>query len=70
MTTTLEMQLLNEICELRMILERIEALLEERLIGIENCLSDEIEAIREYELAKEKGEVELVRLEDMLKETR
>jgi len=40
--------LYKELRELRTILERIETLLEERLIGIEEPLPDEAEAIREY----------------------
>ncbi len=60
--------LYRELCELRSILERIEALLEERLIGIEEPLPDEAEAIREYEDEKKKGKVELVDLEDVLRE--
>ena len=60
--------LYRELRELRTILERIEALLEERLIGIEEPLPDEVEAIREYENEKMKGKVELVDLEDVLRE--
>jgi hypothetical protein len=63
-----EEQLYREIRELRIILEHIEALLEERLIGIEEPLPDEVEAIREYEDEKKKGKVELVNLEDILRE--
>jgi len=59
--------LYRELRELRTILERIEALLEERLIGIEEPLPDEAEAIREYEDEKMKGKVELVDLEDVLR---
>ncbi len=58
----------RELRELRTILERIEALLEERLIGIEEPLPDEAEAMREYEDEKMKGKVELVDLEDVLRE--
>ena len=60
--------LYRELRELRTILERIEALLEERLIGIEEPMPDEVEAIREYEGEKGKGKVELVDLEDVLRE--
>ncbi|MCE4618349.1 MAG: hypothetical protein F7C37_02775 [Desulfurococcales archaeon] len=60
--------LYRELRELRTILERIEALLEERLIGIEEPLPDEAKAIREYEDEKMKGKVELVDLEDVLRE--
>jgi len=60
--------LYRELRELRIILERIEALLEERLIGIEEPLPDEAEAIGEYENEKMKGKVELVDLEEVLRE--
>ncbi|MEB3759600.1 MAG: hypothetical protein GSR81_01980 [Desulfurococcales archaeon] len=65
MTVNKEKLLYNELRELRSILERIEALLEERLIGIEEPLPDEAKAIREYEYEKVKGKVELVDLEDV-----
>ncbi|MEB3778882.1 MAG: hypothetical protein GSR85_01425 [Desulfurococcales archaeon] len=54
--------------ELRAILERIEALLEEQLIAIEEPLSDEVEAIREYKSGEKRGTVELVELDDVLRE--
>ncbi|MCE4608782.1 MAG: hypothetical protein F7B11_01685 [Caldisphaeraceae archaeon] len=68
MTVDKEELLYRELRELKSILERIEALLEERLIGIEEPLPDEAEAIREYENEKMKGKVELVDLEDVLRE--
>lgn len=58
--------LYDELRELRAILERIEALLEERLLGVEEPLPDEVEAIKEYEADKKRGKVELVRLDDVL----
>ncbi|MEB3774009.1 MAG: hypothetical protein GSR86_03670 [Desulfurococcales archaeon] len=67
MTVGKEELLYRELRELRSILERIEALLEERLIGIEEPLSDEVEAIKEYEIDKKRGKVELVDLEDVLR---
>jgi len=63
----LEKQLLEEIRALRATVERIEALLEERLIGIEEPLPDEIKAIEEYESDKREGKVELVKLEDIIR---
>jgi hypothetical protein len=39
---------------LRVILEHIEALLEEHLLGIDELLPDEVEAIKEYEADKRK----------------
>ncbi len=68
MTVGEEKLLYNELRELRTILERIEALLEERLIGIEEPLPDEVEAIKEYGNNKKKGKTELVSLNDLLKE--
>jgi hypothetical protein len=62
----MERRLYDEIRELRAILERIEALLEERLIGIDEPLPDEVEAIREYEADKEGGKAELISLDDIL----
>lgn len=64
--TAVERVILEEIRSLKEMLERIEALLEERLIGIEEPLPDEIEAIKEYEEGKS-GKVELVKLEDVLR---
>ncbi len=60
--------LYRELRELRLLLERIEALLEERLIGIEEPLPDEAEAIREYEEDKRRGRLELVDLGEVLGE--
>ena len=67
MSTAVEKMLLEEIRALREVLERIEALLEERLIGVEEPLPDEAEVIEEYEADKERGRVELVKLEDILR---
>ncbi len=57
-------QVYEEIRELKVILKRIEALLEERLLGIDEPLPDEVEAIKEYERDKKKGKIELVSLHD------
>ena len=61
-----EKLLYDEIRELKAILEHIEALLEERLLGIDEPLPDEVKAIKEYESNKEKGKVELISLGDIL----
>jgi len=66
MTVSKEKLLYDEIRELRAILEHIEALLEERLLGIDEPLPDEVEAIKEYESNKEKGKVELISLDNIL----
>ena len=67
--SALEKQLLNEIRELKDMVKHLENLLVERLIGVEEPLPDEVEAIRDYESEKERGKVELVKLEDVLKES-
>jgi len=66
MAVSKEKLLYDEIRELRAILEHIEALLEERLLGIDEPLPDEVEAIKEYESNKEKGKVELISLDNIL----
>ena len=48
--------------ELRPIVERVEALLEERLVGIDEPSLGEARAIEEYEEDKRRGKVELVGL--------
>ena len=67
MSAVTEKMILKEIRVLREVLERIEALLEERLIGVEEPLPDEAEVIEEYEAEKERDRVELVKLEDVLR---
>ena len=47
--------LLDEVYELRAILEHVKALLKEHLLGVIETLPDEIEAVREYEAGKRKG---------------
>ena len=66
----MEEAVLKEIRSIRELLEHIEAILEERLIGIEEPLPDEVEAIEEYESEKKKGKQKLVKLEDALKKAR
>ncbi len=66
MAVSKEKLLYDEIRELRAILEHIEALLEERLLGVDEPLPDEVEAIKEYEADKEKGRVELISLDSVL----
>ncbi len=62
----MEKKILEEIRSLRETLERIEILLEERLIGVEEPLPDEVRAIEEYE-AEKKGGMELVDLDEVLR---
>jgi hypothetical protein len=53
MQTSVERAILEEVRSIRERLERIEALLGERLIGVEEPLPDEVNAIEEYEAEKE-----------------
>jgi len=62
-------EVLEEVKLLREKVERLEELVEERLIGLEEPLEDEVEAIKEYMKAKEKGSIELIPVEDIEKET-
>ena len=67
MSAVVEKIILEEIRAIREVLERIEVLLEERLIGIEEPLPDEVEAIKEYEADKKNDRVKLVKLENVLR---
>jgi hypothetical protein len=60
--STLE-EVLKEVRLIRSKVERLEDLVEERLIGSDEPLEDEAEAMREYLEAKEKGDVEYIPLE-------
>jgi len=62
-------QVLEEVRLLREKVERLEELVEERLVGLEEPLEDEVEAIKEYMKAKKKGNIELIPVEDIQKET-
>jgi len=62
-------EVLKEVKLVREKVERLEELVEERLVGLEEPSKDEVRAIKEYMKAKEKGSVELVSLEDVKKET-
>jgi len=66
-SAVVEKIILEEIRAIREVLERIEALLEERLIGIEEPLPGEVEAIKEYEADKKNDRVKLVKLENVLR---
>ena len=44
-------------------------LVKERLIGFEEPTKEDVEAIREYEIAKKKGKLTLLPLTDLAKET-
>jgi len=49
--------------------EKVEEIVEERLIGIEEPSGDETRVIRGYLKAKDRGKIRLVPLEDFEKET-
>jgi hypothetical protein len=53
-------EVLKEVKLVREKVERLEELVEERLVGLEEPSEDEADAIKEYMKAKEKGSVELV----------
>jgi len=62
-------QVLKEVRVVREKVERLEELVEERLMGWEEPLGDEVKAIKGYMRAKEKGRVKLISIEDVKKET-
>ncbi|NYB26450.1 MAG: hypothetical protein HVN34_03815 [Methanobacteriaceae archaeon] len=49
----------REIKEIKVMLEKIEGIIDSRLIGLEEPEDDEIEAIKEFEKRKKAGELEL-----------
>lgn len=49
----------KEISEIKLMLEKIEGIIDSRLIGIEEPEEDEVEAIKEYEKRKKEGNLEL-----------
>jgi len=56
-------EVLKEVKLVREKVERLEELVEERLIGLEAPSEDGVKAINEYLKAKEKGSVELIPVE-------
>ena len=58
-------EILEQLRRLNDSVGRLEDLIEERLVGVEEPLPDEVEAIKKYEEAKRKGKISLVRLEDL-----
>jgi hypothetical protein len=58
-------EILEQLRRLNDSVGRLEDLIEERLVGVEEPFPDEIEAIKRYEKAKRKKEISLVRLEDL-----
>jgi len=69
MTTTDAIhEILDKINAIYMELRFIRNIVEKRLVGEDETLEDEIEAMREYEERREKREVEFVPLEEILGE--
>jgi hypothetical protein len=62
-------QVLKEVRLVREKVERLEELVEERLVGLEEPSKDEVKAIKEYMKAKERGRVKLIPIEDAKKKT-
>ena len=62
-------EVLKEVRLVREKVERLEELVEERLVGLEEPLEDEVKAVKGYMKAKKKGSVKLTPIEDVKKET-
>jgi len=62
-------EVLKEVRLVREKVERLEELVEERLVGLEEPLEDEVKAVKGYIKAKKKGSVKLIPIEDVKKET-
>ena len=60
--------LLMEVRDIRSSVEKLESIIEQRLLGEEDPLEDEKQAIKEYEENKVKSRLELVSLEDTVKQ--
>lgn len=58
-------EVLKEIKALREKIERVEEIVEERLIGLEEPLGDEAKAIEGYLKAKKRRDIKLIPLEDV-----
>ena len=62
-------EVLKEVKLVRKKIERLEKLVEERLVGCEASREDEVEAIKEYEAAKKNKTLDLVPLKNAAKGT-
>ena len=49
----------KEVTEMKFMLEKIEGIIDARLVGIEEAEEDEISAIADYERRKSEGKIEL-----------
>ncbi len=59
--------LLKEVRDIKSTVEKLESIIEQRLLGEEEPLEDEELAIKEYEEDKAKGRLELVSLKDAIR---
>ena len=60
-------ELLKEIREMKTSVDKVENIVETRLVGVEPPLKDEVRAIQKYEDLKRKGNVEYIPLGEALK---
>jgi len=58
-------EVVKEIRALREKVERVEEIVEERLIGLEEPMEDEVKAIESRLEAKKRGDLQLIPLEDV-----
>ena len=49
----------KEVTEIKFMLEKIESIIDARLVGIEEAEADEIKEIEDYEERKSEGKIEL-----------
>lgn len=59
--------LMKELRDMKASVEKVENIVEKRLVGEDKPLKDEIAITKEYELLKDKGALKLVSLEAALK---
>ena len=69
MSSSVLKEVLEEVKIVREKLERLEELVEERLVGLEEPLKDEVKAIEEYNEAKEKRNLKLIPIKNLEKGT-
>ena len=62
-------EVLRQVKVIREKIEKVEGIIEERLVGVEEPSIDEAKAVRDYLKAKDKGKIQLVPLEDVEKGT-
>lgn len=65
MSSSVLEEVLKEIKALREKVERVEEIVEGRLLGLEEPLGDEVKAIKSYLEAKKRGDIKLIPLEDV-----